>query len=188
MRFREEYWFLSNFYPTPVWGFPTAEHAFVSCKTIVPSERHALEGLKTPAQAKAFGRRCTMRPEWKDPKFRLGAMKAVVMAKFLGNAELRDKLVATGTLELVEENWWGDTFWGRCDGKGDNHLGKILMEVRENLTCKDCLKPFNPYEFDEDRWSTVCDECEAIREAGYVDANPDGTNEALAFERELYPD
>lgn len=34
--------------------------------------------------------------------------------------------------EIVEDNYWGDTFWGRCNGSGQNNLGKILMEIRDN--------------------------------------------------------
>ena len=33
--------------------------------------------------------------------------------------------------EIVEENTWGDTFWGVCKGVGENHLGKLLMEIRD---------------------------------------------------------
>jgi len=59
----------------------------------------------------------------------------VVLAKFLGNGDLRDQLLATGDAELVEGNTWGDTYWGvdSRSGKGENMLGKILMETREFL-------------------------------------------------------
>ena len=37
-------------------------------------------------------------------------------------------------MKLVEGNYWKDTFWG-VDEKlgGKNHLGRILMEIREEL-------------------------------------------------------
>lgn len=40
-------------------------------------------------------------------------------------------------MPLVEGNSFGDTFWGvdARTGKGENHLGKILMKVREEQ-CK----------------------------------------------------
>ena len=44
-----------------------------------------------------------------------------------------DSLNHIDFLELVEDNAWGDTFWGRCNGIGKNHLGKILMVIREEL-------------------------------------------------------
>lgn len=43
---------------------------------------------------------------------------------------LQAKLLETGNEELVEGNYWGDTFWGVCRGRGENHLGKLLMKVR----------------------------------------------------------
>lgn len=33
---------------------------------------------------------------------------------------------------IIEVNNWGDTYWGVCNGIGDNHLGKILMKIRDN--------------------------------------------------------
>ena len=44
-----------------------------------------------------------------------------------------DKLLDTGDTELIEGNNWHDTFWGVCKGKGQNNLGKILMEVRKDI-------------------------------------------------------
>jgi predicted NAD-dependent protein-ADP-ribosyltransferase YbiA (DUF1768 family) len=57
-------------------------------------------------------------------------MRDIVRAKFDQNEDLKIKLMATGAALLVEGNDWGDTFWGRCDGKGGNVLGSILMELR----------------------------------------------------------
>jgi len=37
-------------------------------------------------------------------------MRAVLAAKF-SDPDLRARLVATGSAELVEENTWGDRFW-----------------------------------------------------------------------------
>ena len=61
-------------------------------------------------------------------------MHEICMAKFTQNLLLKEKLLATGTEELVEGNNHGDTFWGCVNGKGENHLGKILMKVREELS------------------------------------------------------
>ena len=60
-------------------------------------------------------------------------MKELVLQKFSTNAELKDFLLETGEAHLIEGNGWGDTFWGVSGGKGENHLGKILMEVRQEL-------------------------------------------------------
>ena len=45
----------------------------------------------------------------------------------------RSLLLGTGEMELVEENTWGDRFWGVCRGEGKNHLGRLLMQVREEM-------------------------------------------------------
>jgi predicted NAD-dependent protein-ADP-ribosyltransferase YbiA (DUF1768 family) len=49
--------------------------------------------------------------------------------------KLRELLAGTRNAELIEGNYWGDRFWGVYvgDGKGENHLGKILMQVREEV-------------------------------------------------------
>jgi predicted NAD-dependent protein-ADP-ribosyltransferase YbiA (DUF1768 family) len=48
---------------------------------------------------------------------------------------LRARLLATGTALLREGNWWRDTFWGvdQRTGAGQNHLGRLLMEIRDEL-------------------------------------------------------
>ena len=55
-------------------------------------------------------------------------------SKFRGDIDLRSLLVATGDRELIEGNTWGDTFWGvdKNTGQGENHLGRILMELRDH--------------------------------------------------------
>ena len=42
-------------------------------------------------------------------------------------------LLDTGGAVLIEGNTWNDTFWGACNGKGLNHLGRILMTLRHDL-------------------------------------------------------
>jgi len=46
---------------------------------------------------------------------------------------LKLRLLATGDETLQEGNRWNDRYWGVCRGVGKNHLGNILMEVREYL-------------------------------------------------------
>jgi predicted NAD-dependent protein-ADP-ribosyltransferase YbiA (DUF1768 family) len=58
-------------------------------------------------------------------------MTEIVGEKFNQNPELKEKLLATKDIELVEGNHWHDTYWGVCNGVGENHLGKILMAYRD---------------------------------------------------------
>lgn len=59
-------------------------------------------------------------------------MKELIILKFT-NPKLKSALLNTKDAELIERNTWNDTYWGICNGIGENHLGKILMEVREML-------------------------------------------------------
>ena len=47
------------------------------------------------------------------------------------NKVLKEKLLATGEAEIVEGNDWDDTFFGVCNGVGENQLGKLLMKIRD---------------------------------------------------------
>lgn len=70
------------------------------------------------------------RENWNDIK--LDIMYSLVWQKFK-NIKLKRKLIDTKDLVLEEGNTWGDVFWGICDGVGENHLGRILMKVREKI-------------------------------------------------------
>ena len=87
--------------------------------------------MHNPAEAKKRGRTLTLRPDWDVVKVRL--MYEICMCKFLQNPELRQALLETGDCILVEENTWGDSFWGTVNGRGENQLGRILMDVRAKL-------------------------------------------------------
>jgi hypothetical protein len=102
---------------------------------ILPGERRRVREAKTPGKAKRFGKMLTIRPDWKN--IRLSVMLNLVRQKF-SDPELGRKVLETGDALLVEGNDWGDRFWG-VDLKsfeGENHLGKILMKVREELRLK----------------------------------------------------
>ena len=86
-----------------------------------------------PSKSKGMGRRVPLRPDWEEVK--VGIMEEIVRAKFTQHPELAERLLATGDKVLIEGNHWGDTCWGvdTRTGRGENHLGKILMNVREEL-------------------------------------------------------
>lgn len=128
-RFQGPHRFLSNF-----WIEPDGTHVegeYQAAKTDPPTaEIRAL----TPAQAKRWGKRAKLRSDWLY--VRVGIMRSLVRQKFLDHEELRKKLLETGSAHLEEGNSWGDKFWGTHNGYGENHLGFILMEVREELRQK----------------------------------------------------
>lgn len=133
--FRGELAFLSNFYPAKTIyegiEYKTAEHAFQAAKSIDEKDRLYIKSAATPGDAKRMGYAIKLREDWS--KVKLQIMKDCLKSKFTLNPSLRKKLLDTGELELVETNFWKDDFWGKCTEAGQNHLGKLLMEVRQEI-------------------------------------------------------
>ena len=131
--FQGAYRFLSNFWPAEVeyegLVYPSSEHAYQAAKTIDPEARKAFLDIK-PGQAKRKGRKVVLREDWEDVK--LDVMLDLLRAKF-SNPELTKMLLDTGDRGLIEGNTWGDQFWGVCKGQGENHLGLLLMQVRDEI-------------------------------------------------------
>lgn len=133
MFFRNEYFFLSNFYGSPItikiadhtYTFRNAEAAFQACKC---PERAGEFVHLSGKEAKRLGRRVLLRSGWND--IRIPVMQGILAAKFGQNPDLMEKLLSVKG-PITEENTWGDTFWGICNGKGENHLGKLLTELRD---------------------------------------------------------
>ena len=129
------YRFLSNFWPARVrltgdrFLYPTVEHAYQAAKTDL-RWRAGLQSARTPADAKRQARALALLPDWEARK--LPVMEDLLRQKF-AHPELRSLLLATGDAELVEGNTWGDTFWGVCRGRGQNHLGRLLMAIRAEI-------------------------------------------------------
>lgn len=132
--FQGEHRYLSNFWPAPIaWcgiRYPSTEHAYQAAKTNDRAARLYMSRL-TAGQAKRYGRTVAIRPDWEAVK--VDTMREIVTLKFSTHAHLAAKMLATGDAMLIEGNTWGDTFWGVCRGRGENHLGKILMSIRSQL-------------------------------------------------------
>jgi N-glycosidase YbiA len=133
--FKDEYRFLSNFDQTSTilydfMSYRSVEHAYQAAKTLNLEERKKIKACETPGKAKRMGQTVTLRADWEEIK--LDVMRDLLYKKFSLHP-LREKLLATGTKELVEGNNWGDTYWGVCNGKGENRLGIILMDIRADL-------------------------------------------------------
>lgn len=138
--FRDEYRFLSNFYPAPIqYGdkiFPSSEHLYqaMKCTNIADAElvrTHPFKGLKE------FARSLPLDPDWDNIKD--DVMRTALWGKFTQNAEVRSQLLATGDDEILEGNYWCDQYYGSCTCEkhehipGLNKLGIMLMELRQEL-------------------------------------------------------
>jgi ribA/ribD-fused uncharacterized protein len=136
----EPYYEFTNFatrYPIVIDGvkWATTEHFFQAQKFISTPLYAKIQQSDFPREAfevsrSALGSRW-IRKDWSDVK--MDVMKLALRAKFTQHKKLHDMLVDTGDQRLVEhtsrDNFWGDG----GDGSGDNHLGKLLEEVRDAL-------------------------------------------------------
>ena len=135
-RFRGDHDFLSNFYPASVrldgMEYRNAEAAFQAYKCISQEDRRPFTGMAAN-MAKRFGRRVAPRSDWEQVK--LDVMRRVVRAKFEQHPDLAQRLLDTEDAELAEGNGWHDVDWGVDvrTGRGANHLGRILMDLRREF-------------------------------------------------------
>lgn len=136
--FRQRWAFLSNFYPVNVYldnqVYRSVEHAYQAAKTSDPQQRAYIRFLPSAGEAKRAGKRITPDVGWEARK--LDVMRGLLRQKFAGGP-LREQLLRTGAAKLEEHNGWGDRYWGICRGEGDNHLGRLLMEIRAELLAKE---------------------------------------------------
>lgn len=109
--------------------YPTTENAYQAAK-FAPELRPPFVHF-TPGEAKKAGQNTlAQRPDWREVS--LGIMKDLNRKKFV-QEPYKTLLLNTDGLFIEETNTWGDTFWGVCMGNGENHLGRILMEIRDEL-------------------------------------------------------
>lgn len=130
----------SNFSPHEIHlqgtNWSTVEHYYQAQKfvgTIDAALVQMIYTAQTPEEAAFLGRDRTrlVRPDWEQVKIQV--MREAVLNKFLTHADIQAILISTKN-ELIVENSPCDYFWG-CgeDRTGDNHLGKILMSVRQEI-------------------------------------------------------
>ncbi len=133
-------WYMfDNFAPFQIeWRgnlYPTAEHAYQAAHflTTSPELAEKVRQCTSPREASDFANHNSEYedPEWKDN--RLSIMEEILSAKLKQHTYIREKLAETGLMTIVEmnddDNFWG---WGP-DRKGQNHLGRIWMKLRDQL-------------------------------------------------------
>jgi ribA/ribD-fused uncharacterized protein len=150
-KFEGRYRFLSNFYPVKIEHqgieYPSVAHYYVAMKVndqqlingvyYTPGDfREIIASISDPLLVKKIGKMVKLRKDWHIQ--RLKFMNFGVHQKFKNHEEIKQMLLNTGDQEIVYNNWWHDNFFGscictKCLNKGENHLGKILMQVRSEL-------------------------------------------------------
>lgn len=118
--------------------FPTAEHAYQAGKAAKAEVRQWILSAPTPSLAAMAAHGLytwDVVPNWAQIKF--DRMRSVLRAKFEQHAQLRALLLSTGHARLVEAGTVNNAvnrLWGEVDGKGQNMLGIMLMELRAELS------------------------------------------------------
>lgn len=131
----------SNLYRRPIEFegdiFPTSEHAYQAGKARKPEVRRWLMQAPSPALLAMAAHGLyywDIAPGWSKTKF--DRMRRVLTAKFTQHQDLRDLLLSTGDVRLVEAATTDNEvnrLWGEVNGVGQNMLGTLLMELRGEL-------------------------------------------------------
>lgn len=136
--FREKYFFLSNEYLIPIKQkehvYKSAEHLYQTASCVKRSDQEKIREAATAKSAKIIGKFAKKRPHWDVDKVR--TMEKVLRFKFQ-KSKMRKLLRETDGMELINQNYMHDMFWGVCgctlhQRKGMNMLGKILMKIRDD--------------------------------------------------------
>lgn len=135
---------LTNFYEGELFtvvGVPwpgeyrTGEHAFQAQKAAIEDHAILVAQQLSPGTAKYRGRSIHLRSDWEEIKF--DVMRAVLKGKFAPGRYEAEFLLGTGDALLIEGTHWNDRIWGvdldSAGWPGQNWLGKLLMERREEL-------------------------------------------------------
>lgn len=141
--YEQDFYVLSNFSAFTIqWGglrFDTSEAVYHWQKfrgRVGDPENSIQEKIRlAPSAHEAFRiaqqEKWLRRSDWDEVKF--DVMRDILRAKVEQHEYVRTKLLATGDRELIEDSWRDDV-WGWGPNKdGQNMLGKIWMEIREEI-------------------------------------------------------
>ena len=134
--FKGEFRWLSNFATCYVTldgvTYSSVEHAYMSAKSDDPTWKDFCQRCPQAATVKRESTDIKYIADWKLRKFEV--MWFLLQQKFSTYPFCR-QLLATGTDGIVEGNYHNDTVWGVClrTGRGDNHLGRMIMDIRDRL-------------------------------------------------------
>lgn len=131
------WYFFSNFSSFMVFWrgkwWMTSEHAYQAVKFEDPDIVEEIRNARSAYDVKKITRTHSDKKLENWQEIKLGIMEEIVRAKLEQHPYIREKLLQTGDMEIVEDSP-KDSFWGRGpDWKGENHMGKIWMKLRAEL-------------------------------------------------------
>ncbi len=140
-RANDDYGIFSNFHRYGFWEadihWRTVEHYFQAQKFLDKDIQLRIRRCFKPSEAAEIGRNRSLplRKDWEVVKDDI--MRYAVLQKFSQHDDAKTLLLNTDDRCLIEHTP-KDAYWGDGgDGCGKNKLGKILMEVREQLRQSD---------------------------------------------------
>jgi len=136
-----KWWFLSPYAEFPIqmevdgsaYTFPTVEHYYQAMKFYATDERfQTIINLRSPDEARLITKtaeyKINRRPDFDINKFAI--MEKGLRAKFMQNPEAAEMLRATGNAVLIKS--CAECYkCGFGEGSGQNRMGKILMQIRD---------------------------------------------------------
>jgi ribA/ribD-fused uncharacterized protein len=132
--FKGKNYFLSNFYPCDIEyegrNYASVECAYQAAKTLNDDIRYYFTIMDNSMEARRWGNQIQLRDDWDTARYNI--MYELLKLKFT-DASLKAKLLATEDAFLEEGNMHGDKYWGTVKGEGQNNLGKLLMQIREEI-------------------------------------------------------
>lgn len=138
--FMNGWYVFDNFAPFQVsWRgklYPTSEHAYQAAHFFEtnPELSERIRLAKSPREASDMANENAHLedPDWQSKKLEI--MREIVRTKLEQHPYVRQILMESGDRPIVEMNdadeFWG---WGKTHD-GQNHLGKIWMELREQIS------------------------------------------------------
>ncbi len=135
--YEHEFYVFSNFSSFAIeWKgklWMTSEHVYQAEKFTDEKIKEQIRAFRSAHEAFKFAKanKDKYQKRWHDINF--SVMKKILHAKVTQHPYVKKKLLESGNRVLIEDSW-RDDFWGWGPNKdGKNHLGKLWMEVRDEV-------------------------------------------------------
>ena len=120
--------------------YPSYEHALQATRVSDVAKRNEIRNVSTAREAKKIAAKAGSHAsaEWKEKCVRLAT--SIIRDKFIRGKQLTRALMETGQRSILYTPSFGDLFWGvDQNDRGQNHYGKILESIREEIRRGDDL-------------------------------------------------